>query len=204
MSALLRMKMAAEEEKRRKKFNENSGYDLSKEEYRKMENAEASKRNQAAEQAEEGYQSRKSKMISEGRPSGGMEEALKTEDGDSSGGNNRAKIGAAKELLSQAGLSGQNTENTSMGAAGGAMQGALAGSAFGWQGALVGGAVGGLSGGLQAKAARKRRLAEIEANKFRELGAIEERKGKQINDAIENLNQAFQRSLLSSGNLTLF
>ena len=116
----------------------------------------------------------------------------------------REKIGAAKEILSQAGLSGKNTENTSMGAAGGAMQGALAGSAFGWQGAVVGGAVGGLSGGLQARAAKKRRLAEIEANKFRELGAIEERKGKQINDALENLNQAFQRSLLSSGNLTLF
>jgi hypothetical protein len=197
--------MAAEEEKRRRMYNKQSGYDLSKQEYKQMEKSEAAGRSYKALEAENKYQARRSRTIEKGRPSGGMEEGLKPEGEKSAEADNQAKMAAAKELLSQTGLDGAGTENTGAGAAGGAASGALTGGmAFGGGGAVIGGVVGGIAGGLKARAARKRRLADIEAQKFRALGDIELRKGDQINKALESLQNAFRASLISGGNLTLF
>ena len=116
----------------------------------------------------------------------------------SKGGDNTSKTAAAMQLAQQTGLAPKN------GAAGGVMSGAIAGSAFGPEGALIGGTIGGISGGLQAKAANKRRLAEIESNKFKALGNIEVEKADKINRALENLQKSFEASLLSQGQLRLF
>jgi len=189
-----------EEEARRRKYNQESGYDLSKQEFSSRETSLAKQRDLRKKQAQKKFEAGREKAVK----GEGMESELKAKDGESSFSDNAAKAAAAQQLLSQTGLDAKGTENAGMGAAGGAMSGALAGSAFGWQGALIGGTIGGISGGMQAKAAKKRRLAEIEANKFKALGEIELQKSDKINRALENLQRAFQTSLLSKDNLTLF
>jgi hypothetical protein len=75
------------------------------------------------------------------------------------------------------------------GALGSAVSGAAAGAAFGPIGAAVGGIAGGVMGAAGEAAKRKAHNRQVEAQKHRALGEIEQRKGEQLSAAIAAMGQ---------------
>lgn len=104
---------------------------------------------------------------------------------------------------------GGTTTDTGSGVGGGMLKGAGSGAAMGAMtgtpvgiavGAAVGAVVGGISGGLAAKSRRKaaerKARAEAYGDMHDSLARIEQNKAAQINNALQNMQQGFQQSLL--------
>jgi hypothetical protein len=73
------------------------------------------------------------------------------------------------------------------GVAGGAISGAASGAAFGPAGAAIGGIAGGLMGGAAASAKAKAHNAALRAKSIAAQGKIEEEKGKNIANALNQM-----------------
>lgn len=113
--------------------------------------------------------------------------APKTEAGGKTG-----KYIAAAQMAQSvlgAGQAQGGTTDEGSGAMGGAVSGASTGAAFGPYGAAIGAVAGAVMGAASAGAARKAANAKIEANKERALGQIEEKKGQQISQALNQMGQ---------------
>jgi len=113
---------------------------------------------------------------------------------DKKGGSGKTgKYIAAAQIAQSVMGSGQSqeggTQDTGTGMASGAVSGASAGAAFGPYGAAIGAVAGAVMGAASAGAARKAHNAKIEAQKERALGDIEERKGQQIAQALNQMGQ---------------
>ena len=88
-----------------------------------------------------------------------------------------AKVGQATGLVPKGGMMG------------GAVSGAATGAAFGPYGAVIGGVAGAVMGAAQSRAAARAHNAKLEKGKYEALGAIEENKGKQIQNAMATMAQ---------------
>lgn len=147
------------------------------------------KAQKAASAAKEGLSSAVSKGEQFAGAKGGMDTAMKLQEGSKGlklALNSKSMKGAGavgSTALSAAGV-GEDGPDAGSGAAQGLMAGLSTGNPYA---AVAGAVIGGISGAIGAGEARKKKLAQIEAEKQKALGDIAERKAERLQSAFSNL-----------------